>query len=373
MLLVNWHRGGRKGFVTALRLNRQGFFSVLFLLYTEVFSPLIHECFWCQFLLLWPVEVKTAAISCAFLFVLKIRKLDISWESKMQLTKEGAGNKSCFHWGLFPNQPWLLVSVRHSLARWSEVKVAQSCPTLCDSVDYTVHGILQARILEWVAFPFSRGSSQPRDWTQVSHIAKHKITLCFHAWAAWIVSLGVVLFLPVCLVGLWDHHGSAAAQLPCSRHSRTQLTGQLLLGPLWLNGRETGGAGKAPWCSGLVFPSDAFHFPTLARASPCPRHPCPVGQECITYVHTGSSQGGEGTICFGNRNITVGLTRRRIRFDRKEARYLRLTNLWHINSSGNRGIKNQFQAHGLSSQVVVMPITGRSWVKGRQRVSAGQS
>ena len=40
-----------------------------------------------------------------------------------------------------------------------------------DPIDYTVHGILQARILEWVAFPFSRGSSQPRDCTQVSHIA----------------------------------------------------------------------------------------------------------------------------------------------------------------------------------------------------------
>ena len=37
--------------------------------------------------------------------------------------------------------------------------------------DYTDHGILQARILEWVTFLFSRGSSQPRDWTQVSHIA----------------------------------------------------------------------------------------------------------------------------------------------------------------------------------------------------------
>ena len=41
----------------------------------------------------------------------------------------------------------------------------------CDPTDYTVHEILQARILEWVAFPFSRGSSQPRDQTQVSHIA----------------------------------------------------------------------------------------------------------------------------------------------------------------------------------------------------------
>ena len=52
-----------------------------------------------------------------------------------------------------------------------KVKVIQLCPTLCDPIDYTVHGILQARILEWVAFPFSRGSSQPKDWTQVSLIA----------------------------------------------------------------------------------------------------------------------------------------------------------------------------------------------------------
>ena len=53
----------------------------------------------------------------------------------------------------------------------SEVKVTQSCLTLWDPLDYTVHGILQARILEWVAVPFSRGSSQPRDWTQVFLIA----------------------------------------------------------------------------------------------------------------------------------------------------------------------------------------------------------
>ena len=42
-----------------------------------------------------------------------------------------------------------------------KVKVAQLCPTLCFPMVYTVHGILQARILEWVAFAFSRGSSQP--------------------------------------------------------------------------------------------------------------------------------------------------------------------------------------------------------------------
>ena len=44
-----------------------------------------------------------------------------------------------------------------------KVKVTQLCQTLCDAMDYTAHRILQARTLEGVAFPFSRGSSQPRD------------------------------------------------------------------------------------------------------------------------------------------------------------------------------------------------------------------
>ena len=51
-----------------------------------------------------------------------------------------------------------------------KVKVARSRPTSCNPMDFTVPGILQARILEWVAFPFSRASSQPRDQTQVSRI-----------------------------------------------------------------------------------------------------------------------------------------------------------------------------------------------------------
>ena len=58
----------------------------------------------------------------------------------------------------------------------NKVKVTQSCPTLCDLMDCSplgssVHGILQARILKWVAIPVSRGSSRPRNWTQVSCIA----------------------------------------------------------------------------------------------------------------------------------------------------------------------------------------------------------
>ena len=51
------------------------------------------------------------------------------------------------------------------------VKAARSCLTLCDPMDHTIHGILQARIPEWVAFPFSRGSSQSRDRIQVSRTA----------------------------------------------------------------------------------------------------------------------------------------------------------------------------------------------------------
>ena len=52
-----------------------------------------------------------------------------------------------------------------------KMEVTQSCPTLHDPTAYTVHGILQARILEWVAFPLSRGSSRPRNQTRVSCIA----------------------------------------------------------------------------------------------------------------------------------------------------------------------------------------------------------
>ena len=58
----------------------------------------------------------------------------------------------------------------------------QLCPTLCDPMDYSppcffVHGISQARILEQVAIPYSRGSSQPRDWTRVSCIIGRFFTI----------------------------------------------------------------------------------------------------------------------------------------------------------------------------------------------------
>ena len=82
-------------------------------------------------------------------------------------------------WTSFPFRAPQCIKQSSLCYKWvSEVKVSRSCLTLCD-IDYTVHGILQARILEWVAFPFSRESSQPRDWTQVSHTAGRFFT----SWA----------------------------------------------------------------------------------------------------------------------------------------------------------------------------------------------
>ena len=65
-----------------------------------------------------------------------------------------------------------------------ESELAQLCPTLCDPMDYSlpgssVHGIFQARVLEWVAISFFRVSSRPRNRTQVSHI----VGRCFTIWA----------------------------------------------------------------------------------------------------------------------------------------------------------------------------------------------
>ena len=64
----------------------------------------------------------------------------------------------------------------------SESEVTQSFPTLCDPMDcsppgFSVHGIFQARVLEWVAISFSRGSSPPRDRTLVSCIAGRCFTV----------------------------------------------------------------------------------------------------------------------------------------------------------------------------------------------------
>ena len=78
----------------------------------------------------------------------------------------------------------------------SESEVTQSCPTLWDPMDCSlsrssVHGIFQARVLEWIAISFSRESSQLRNRTQVSHIAGR----CFTIWATRVVSIYLLFSL----------------------------------------------------------------------------------------------------------------------------------------------------------------------------------
>ena len=95
-------------------------------------------------------------------------------------------------WSIFSDQ-WAISSVYEIKSHWVRLRdkgqqvdhhhhwsrcpsISSSCPTLCNPMDCTVHGILQAKILECVAFHFSRGSSQARDQTQVSHIAGRYFT-----------------------------------------------------------------------------------------------------------------------------------------------------------------------------------------------------
>ena len=125
-----------------------------------------------------------------------------------------------------------------------KVIIAQSCPTLCDPVDCSppvssVHGILQARRLEWVAISFSRKSSQPRDETQVSCIAGRFFTTeAFYKH-----------YLVKCL----------CADL------------QAAVAMIWLSFTVNGWLGYRDWCSQPLEKLGGFHV------NPCPwgKLPCP--------------------------------------------------------------------------------------------------
>ena len=125
--------------------------------------------------------------------------------------------------------------------KWSEVKVAQSCLTLCNPMDYIVHGILQARILKWVVFPYPGESSQPMNRTQVSHIAGRFFTswatreaqmncLAFHqTWVlilqSVVTNMAVFLFSFICTLLLSHCHNTGSYNLNlghCNCHFHPQ-------------------------------------------------------------------------------------------------------------------------------------------------------
>ena len=108
-----------------------------------------------------------------------VREVIVFWRPKLELKKHLNGSKQHrLSYGI----PGVLHSRSGSKLRlkWSEV--VQSCPTVCDPMDCSlpgssVRGIFQARVLEWVAISFSRGSSWPRDRTWVSCIAHRRFTI----------------------------------------------------------------------------------------------------------------------------------------------------------------------------------------------------
>ena len=118
--------------------------------------------------------IRPHLLICAFVsFALGDRfKRILLWYISRSVMPMFSSKCFCFWFRSLVHLEFIFVYGIRKCSCWcTDRKVAQSCLTLWDPVDYTVHGILQARIPEWAAFPFSRGSSQPRDRTQVSHIA----------------------------------------------------------------------------------------------------------------------------------------------------------------------------------------------------------
>ena len=97
--------------------------------------------------------------------------------SPTSLSPEGVPGALCLPGRLSQISKWM----RPRLLK-SESEVTQSCPTLCDPMDCSlpgssVHGIFQARVLKWIAISLSRGSSQPRGQTRISHIVGRPFTI----------------------------------------------------------------------------------------------------------------------------------------------------------------------------------------------------
>ena len=159
----------------------------------------------------------------------------------------------------FPvSQPFALgsqsIGVSTSILPISVVLVALLCPILCKPMDCSplgssVHGILQAKILEWVAIPFTSNSSQPGDWTQVFCIASRFFTI----WAtrkvssneySGLISFRVDFFDLLVVQGalktLLQHHGWKASVLWCSAFFIVQLsypymtTGKTIALTIWI-------------------------------------------------------------------------------------------------------------------------------------------
>ena len=161
------------------------------------------------------------------------------WEWQITWYNLAEGRGECWTPGLYlsSDMAWLV-----------KVKVAQSCLTLCNPMDCTVHRILQARILKWETFPFSRGYSQPRDQTQVSPIAGGFFT----CWAT------------------REAHGLIRVQLISFRSNLS-----LFLDSGLLSGSQLRFQDMSWWRNVFSWGRKAFFFPRNSRK--CLRHLVPFG------------------------------------------------------------------------------------------------
>ena len=161
-------------------------------------------------------------------------------------------------WNVYGSYKQLCLSIFFQ----SESEVAQSCPTLCDPVDCSspgssVHGILQARILEWVVVSFSRGSSWPRDRTQVPRIAGRH----FNLWATRKA------------FSIYQLVGTFLGALTIKNLPQTQET------RVWSLGRDPGGENSSP-----------LQYPCLENSMdrgdwPATVHGVPVSQTWLSDSH----------------------------------------------------------------------------------------
>ena len=130
-----------------------------------------------------------------------------------------------FRWlCLYVYYHWIYRLLSLVKVKWSEF--AQSCLTLCDPMDCSppgssLHGILQARVLEWIAVSFSRGSSQPRDRTRVSLITGRRFNLWATREAQWLPNVGLLgnwtsLPLQCVLLALWKRLGTQPFSFYCA-------------------------------------------------------------------------------------------------------------------------------------------------------------
>ena len=125
--------------------------------------------------LLFPTKTKVL-VQCPFHAVLFLALHNFS-PRKLHSCHASRFFQICYLFSSYISDYYIDSSWAVSLYLKVKMNVTQSCLTLYNPMDYTVYGILQTRTLEWVAMPFSRESSQPRDRTQVSCIAGRFFTI----------------------------------------------------------------------------------------------------------------------------------------------------------------------------------------------------